>query len=340
MLAPAEVREEGSVSRQPIKSAIVAACALWLMPAIVGAADSEDRDAARFEKMAKRAYHEKRYDDAIAAFEAAFEQDPLPKYLYNIGRCHEKEGALDDAIGFLERYLEEDPAAVDREQVDAHIEVLRKKLEKTHGELKVWSKPPGSLVQVNGPGGEQSGSTPYVRWFAFGEYTIKVSREGHEAVAKQVVIQPNTPASVVFELAETGGDKKGKRRKRRKARTSDGPGRFNWPAWAAVGAGIVAVGGGVAVGALALSDANARDDLLGRPITKEELPAREQEATELDDSARTKGLVSNVLYGVGGLAIAGGVALLLLSGDDEPSSTATGLVPTAGGLLLVWEGSL
>ena len=53
--------------------------------------------------------------------------------------------------------------------------MLRKKLEKTHGELKVWSKPAGSLVQVSGPSGEKSGSTPYTRWFPFGEYTVSVS---------------------------------------------------------------------------------------------------------------------------------------------------------------------
>ena len=56
-------------------------CAGLLVLGVPGSAlagDGEDEEAARFEKMAKRAYHEERFDDAIAAFEAAFENDPLP----------------------------------------------------------------------------------------------------------------------------------------------------------------------------------------------------------------------------------------------------------------------
>lgn len=327
-----------------VRGAIVAAGLLVLgVPGAAAAGDSDDEGASRFEKMAKRAYHDKRFGDAIAAFEAAYENDPLPKYLYNIGRCHEKEGALDEAIGFLERYLEDDPGAVDRDQVSAHIEVLRKKLEKTHGELKVWSKPAGSLVQVSGPSGEKSGSTPYTRWFPFGEYTVRVSRRDHETIDEKVVIQPAQPASVFMELKKTGdegGDGK-YGRARRAPRTSDGPGgALNWPGWAVLGVGVAALGGGVAMGIMGLADAEARDDLLDKPVTKDELPARREEATDLDEAAKTKGLVSNVLYVAGGLAVAGGVVLLLLGGDDDPSGGGAGVVPAPGGLLVVWEMSL
>ena len=75
-------------------------------------------------------------------------------------------------------------------------------------------------------------------------------------------------------------------------------------------------------------------------MTKDELPAVQAEATELDDSAKTKALVSNVLYGVGGLAVAVGVVLLLLGGADAASVSAPVVAPAPGGMLLVWEGTL
>jgi len=55
------------------------------------ATDGEPSEAAaELDALGKAAYRKKRWDDAIAAFESAYEADPLPKYLFNLARCHEK----------------------------------------------------------------------------------------------------------------------------------------------------------------------------------------------------------------------------------------------------------
>ena len=50
-------------------------------------------------------------DIAALDFEAAYEADPLPKYLFNIGKCHQRMKSYAEAVGFLERYMEEAPEA-------------------------------------------------------------------------------------------------------------------------------------------------------------------------------------------------------------------------------------
>ena len=50
-------------------------------PAPAAASEREPNEAAApLYAMGKRAYREKRWDDAIAAFEEAWEADPLPKF--------------------------------------------------------------------------------------------------------------------------------------------------------------------------------------------------------------------------------------------------------------------
>jgi len=59
---------------------------------------SPETKAARYERRGRKAYARKRWADAIASFEAAYEQVPKPKYLYNIGRSWERKGDLDRAL--------------------------------------------------------------------------------------------------------------------------------------------------------------------------------------------------------------------------------------------------
>ncbi len=46
-----------------------------------------EEEAAELAALGKEAYRKRKYDDAFAAFEAAYDADPLPKYLYNLGKC-------------------------------------------------------------------------------------------------------------------------------------------------------------------------------------------------------------------------------------------------------------
>ena len=68
------------------------------LPGAAAAEPAPNEAAAPLDELGKKAYREKRFDDAAAAFEAAYEADPLPKFLYNLGRCYEKLGDPDKAV--------------------------------------------------------------------------------------------------------------------------------------------------------------------------------------------------------------------------------------------------
>ncbi len=85
--------------------ALVLAAVTVSIPTAAFAGDA-DR-ASRFETKGKKAYGNKRWTDAIAAFDAAYRADPVPKYLFNIAKAYEQKGDLDKAVQYCERYVAE-----------------------------------------------------------------------------------------------------------------------------------------------------------------------------------------------------------------------------------------
>ncbi len=86
-----------------------------------------------------------------------------------------------------------------------------------------------------------------------------------------------------------------------------------WP-WVTMGVGVAAIGGGVFAG---LSAQDLHDQLSEKQKLYDEDPTQPTIAQEDIDQGNTLTLMSNVLYGVGVAAIAGGVAWWLL-GDSAP----------------------
>lgn len=176
-------------------------------PAGAAPSDAAGR-AARFEKMGRAAYQKKAYVDAIAAFEAAWNAAPLPKYLFNLGRCHERAGRPDLAMQFLERYVEAAPDAPDRGDVEALIEVTRIKLAKTHGRLRVASEPSGALATVTGAGSAVpavSDTAPLTLWLPAGTYEIALSMTGFDPTRRTVVVRPGEAEKLHVPLLAAAG---------------------------------------------------------------------------------------------------------------------------------------
>jgi len=110
--------------------------ATGLCAAATSATAEPDGEADRLrllESMARRAYSDKRYQDAIDAFEAAYLMKANPKYLYNIGRCEERLGAIDRAIEYLTTYVEQIQDPKDRADAETVLAVLRVRLSRAHG---------------------------------------------------------------------------------------------------------------------------------------------------------------------------------------------------------------
>jgi hypothetical protein len=116
------------------------------------------------------------------------------------------------------------------------------------------------------------------------------------------------------------------------------PAPVRWQQTAAfvVGAvGLVGTIGGVAAG-LVSSQARARIANADRNSMGVVTGLTQREAAQLDATARTSGLVANVLMIAGGALLAGGVVLFILGMPADPAPAAT-LSLTAGGL--VFSGS-
>jgi len=72
-------------------------------------------------------YERTQYPEAIAEFEAAYDLDPQPILVFNIGQAYRKAGKLDEALAKYHEYLEKDPAA-ERDRVNDIIREVERAL--------------------------------------------------------------------------------------------------------------------------------------------------------------------------------------------------------------------
>lgn len=87
-------------------------------PASGGAAELSDQAVARFKA--------KDYDTAVSLFEQAYELDPNPNYLFNIGRVFEEKGDLNRAVEYYQRFVKEPGVQIEaRDRAAQRLRVLR-----------------------------------------------------------------------------------------------------------------------------------------------------------------------------------------------------------------------
>ena len=79
-----------------------------------GAADGTTSTAKQHYYKGEKLFALGRFRDALAAYEAAFEVDPLPELLFNIGQCHRNLGDYRSAVFSFRKYLRLRPAAPNR----------------------------------------------------------------------------------------------------------------------------------------------------------------------------------------------------------------------------------
>ncbi len=154
--------------------------ALTAASTVVGAlpvahAEGGDGDAIADERAAKKHYDRgqklfnlRKFSEAIAAFEAAFEAKPIPKILFNIGQAHRNLGEHEAAIFSFKRYLKLLPVAPNRDQVEELITELEALVEAEQArERDREADPEEDPVESRVVGSEQPpGATPvYKKWW-------------------------------------------------------------------------------------------------------------------------------------------------------------------------------
>ncbi len=113
----------------PSLAAATLACVLTLLSS-VGHAQSTSDDLARRHFDSGVAYlEESDYDNALKAFQKAFELSKRPEILLNIATVHERQSDLPAAVGALKAYVDAAPQGEHVETVKLRIQNLEKRLQ-------------------------------------------------------------------------------------------------------------------------------------------------------------------------------------------------------------------
>jgi len=276
-----------------------------------------NQEAKRLYEHGKREYVNKRWTDALSAFKAAYEADPQPRFLFNIGRCHERLEQYPEAIEYVLRYLGEAEEDADLKDAEDLVAMLRNKLSSTRGQVQVRSHPAEARVRIYGHDEEFQGKTPFEAWVPFGRWQFVVSREGYLRERGSLVVERDKPVEVELAL--------------RRAVKDSGPALPLGPLATLGGAAVLAVAGGV-FGVLTMQAEETRDDLKGTPTPLDDLLAK-------DDEVQSRASTTNVLLGAAAVAAAaGGVWFVLARGSGPAERAAFEVAPAPGGLTFTWGG--
>jgi hypothetical protein len=125
--------------------ALALALLLSAAPAIAAPPVEPDRraQAAEHYQRGVTEYNLGRFDEAIGELEKAYEIDPAPILLFNIGQAHWKAGRIDKAIFFYQRFLATAPKPLTSDEARRAEEVRRRIREAT--EPKKSAPPPTTV---------------------------------------------------------------------------------------------------------------------------------------------------------------------------------------------------
>ena len=97
--------------------------------------------------MAETKFNLGRFEEAAVDYQAAYEAEPLPAFLFNIGQCHRNLGNYERAQFYFRRYLELDPRSPNR----SDAEHLIAEMDRLADERRMASPPPPSLPALPDP---------------------------------------------------------------------------------------------------------------------------------------------------------------------------------------------
>jgi hypothetical protein len=295
---------------------------VWLtlmvgLPASAGGTAEAKKHFLRGEAL----YKQGQYEGAIQEFQAAYATRPHPVVLYNLGQCYEKLGDAANALKSYQDYLRQMPDAPDHTRVETVIANLTKRLKETAVQpLNIDSVPSGASVVVDN---EPVGKTPLKLQVKGSTHHLAFILPGYDTLEQDVETSWERPLDLTVSLQEhavgaapnlssgvslgpavpQGGNATppGASGVSVSAQPASGPHRV-WT-WVAGGVGVAAITAGVIEG---LSERSTQSQLG---------PLRTGAANQsIVNSAQSKATVANVLYGVGGVAVAAATVLFFFEG--------------------------
>jgi tetratricopeptide (TPR) repeat protein len=159
---------------------------------VAHADDPAERAAKRAYERGKKLFNLQKFDEALDQFQKAYDAQPIPDFMFNIGQCQRNLGDFDAAIFSYKKFLKLDPEAPNREQVEQLIQELEDKKAKNDSErLNLVKKPRGVTETPDRP--------IYKKWwFWTGVAVVGVGAVGIYAVTSQGGAPDTTFGNIVF----------------------------------------------------------------------------------------------------------------------------------------------
>jgi hypothetical protein len=269
-----------------------------------------------FEKGATE-YNLGHFTEAITQFEKAYEIDPAPILLFNIGQCHRQTGNKERALFFYRRYLEQNPKADNRNDVENRMAELERSLKE---EKDIQQRPPTNLAAP--PAKTEPG--PVSEMPAPQETTPAAAAGATTPTAAPASSAATGPASIVATAPAP-------------AAASDSTNVRHAAMWSAAGVGGLGLVIGIVETAVWRGKVSSFDDHTGPSATAPSLTVKNCGAddpnrggpgcSDLYDSAMKARNVAIVGYVVGVLAGAGAAVLYL---TDPTAEKKTGVAFRCG----------
>lgn len=246
------------------------------------------------------------YGAAIANFREAERMRVTPEVAYDLAKCFEKLGDEAFTIYYYRLYMKRAPSAPDTLEVAEKVGTVIARLESEGRGYLEFDAPRANALVLNNT--HRYPSPPIALFLAPGDYEVKAEfPSGIKTMSVQIrtgkttslSFEPVTPPMIPLENALTeeqvakGLDKA----------TAPGPSGLRVASYAVAGVGVAALIAGIALGASSASDAALAKDKMHTV----------SEAQALAASANGKGIGANLLFGVGGAAVAGGVVMFIFS---------------------------
>lgn len=290
----------------------------WVLGAAVpGLAQTrrERRDARAAYGRGQANIESEDFAEAESAFRAAFAIIPNPIVLLGVAGALEGQGKIAEAVATLDQYLELNPEAGDRADVEARAAALRA----TPGHLTVSSTPPGARISLDG---QDTGEvTPAEFDLPPGSHVILLSAARREpaestvelgfAAREEVALElteATEPAPLVVDDEPVELDEEEDSEEEEEA--DDGPGTAVWVTSGLAAAGLV---GGTVLGFLALSEESNFDD-------------EPSEASA--DRGERFAIFADVAFGIAAISAITAVVLLLTKDDDDEEEDAEAVSAT------------
>jgi tetratricopeptide (TPR) repeat protein len=343
-----------------LRRSLLLTVVLSLVPGgLLAAPKAPNARAQRFDRIAKSAYTQKDYAEAIVAFEAAYQADPMPRFLYNIGRCHEKAGNLARAADTMRQFLAIAKDEEDRRDARDRLDIVLLKLGKSHGRVRIGASPGGATVRFEKGEDVMEGHAPYDQWMPAGEWSLSITAPDHLAHKELVKIRKGKTNQMTVKLEKeaevlpvaaiaapppqpepepTAATAPPPREPIAAADADADDGGAGWITWAALGTGGALLASGVVFGIVSHGLVSDLEDM-----KSSDSGVQKGRVDATDAYARRYALAANILLVTGGVAALTGVALLATGfGEtgDPVAEAPVSLVPLVGGAALTWRGQL